>query len=84
MNTDVSGEGVRISFYLQALFLCTLNSLTSDSPELIHKLAVLTARSENKEEISNALYTLIMTNVALAVTTLILGLKPEPGMSLQE
>jgi len=67
MNTDISGIGVRISYYLQTLFL-----------------GCLSARSGSLEEITGALYTLIATNMAIAVTSLILGLKPKPEMSLQD
>lgn len=67
MNTDISGIGVRISFYLQALFL-----------------ALLSARSGSLDEISGALYTLIATNIAMAVTSLILGFKPSPEISFHE
>ncbi|KAH8115162.1 hypothetical protein DFH11DRAFT_1591882 [Phellopilus nigrolimitatus] len=55
MNTDISGSGVRISFYLQALFLACL-----------------------------ALYTSVATNIAMAVTSLILGFKPSPGISFHD
>ncbi|KAI5118519.1 hypothetical protein M0805_007688 [Coniferiporia weirii] len=67
MNTDISGPGVRISFYLQALFL-----------------ACLSARSGSLDEITGALYTLIATNVAMAVTSFILGFKSEPEISLHD
>ncbi|EJD04504.1 uncharacterized protein FOMMEDRAFT_167675 [Fomitiporia mediterranea MF3/22] len=67
MNTDIGGPGVRISFYLQALFL-----------------ALLAARSGSLEEISGALYTLIATNVSMAITSLILGFQAQRGISLQD
>ncbi|KAH8103729.1 hypothetical protein DFH11DRAFT_1653467 [Phellopilus nigrolimitatus] len=55
MNTDINGSGVRISFYLQALFLACL-----------------------------ALYTSVATNIAMSVTSLILGFKPSPGISFHD
>ncbi|KAJ7473618.1 hypothetical protein B0H11DRAFT_2036576 [Mycena galericulata] len=67
MNTDISGIGVRISFYLQTLFL-----------------SCLSARSGSLDEITGALYTLLATNTAMAVTALILGLKPTPEISFQD
>ncbi|KLO17533.1 hypothetical protein SCHPADRAFT_994226 [Schizopora paradoxa] len=67
MNTDVSGIGVRISFYLQALFL-----------------SLLSARSGSLDEITDSLYTLVATNMAMAVTSLILGFKENPEISLQD
>ena len=84
MNPDVSGPGVRISFYLQAFFLCTFLCLWVLYCSEHHVLAVLAARSDSKEEINTALYTLTLTNVAMAVTTLVLGFQPNPGMSFQE
>jgi len=67
MNTDVSGIGVRITFYLQILFL-----------------ACLSARSGSLEQISASLYTLIATNMAMAVTALMLGLQPNPEISFHD
>ncbi|KAF7309309.1 hypothetical protein MIND_00301200 [Mycena indigotica] len=67
MNSDISGIGVRVSFYLQTLFL-----------------SCLSARSGSLEEITGALYTLLFTNTAMAVTALILGFKPVPEISLQD
>ncbi|KAJ6570327.1 hypothetical protein B0H10DRAFT_2108502 [Mycena sp. CBHHK59/15] len=67
MNTDISGIGVRVSFYLQTLFL-----------------SCLSARSGSLNEITGALYTLIATNTAMAVTALILGLKPTPEISFHD
>ncbi|KAF7360392.1 hypothetical protein MVEN_00769000 [Mycena venus] len=67
MNTDVSGIGVRVSFYLQTLFL-----------------SCLTLRSGSLDEITGALYTLLATNTAMAVTALILGFLPAPQISLHD
>ncbi|KAF7978017.1 hypothetical protein HWV62_1885 [Athelia sp. TMB] len=67
LNTDISGVGVRISFYLQTIFL-----------------GLQAARSGSLDEISGAEYTLIATNVAMAVTALILGLKPTPEISFHD
>ncbi|KAJ7636655.1 hypothetical protein FB45DRAFT_907027 [Roridomyces roridus] len=67
MNTDISGTGVRVSFYLQTLFL-----------------SCLSARSGDLNEITGALYTLLATNTAMAVTALILGLKPQPEISFHD
>ncbi|KZP03092.1 hypothetical protein FIBSPDRAFT_969317 [Athelia psychrophila] len=67
MNTDISGVGVRISFYLQTLFL-----------------GFQAARSGSGDDITGAEYTLIATNIAMAVTALILGLQPEPDISFHE
>ncbi|KAJ7432695.1 hypothetical protein FB451DRAFT_1572945 [Mycena latifolia] len=67
LNTDISGIGVRVSYYLQTLFL-----------------GCLSARSGSLNEITGALYTLMATNAAMAVTGLILGLKLEPEISLQD
>ncbi|KAJ6559900.1 hypothetical protein B0H19DRAFT_1260584 [Mycena capillaripes] len=67
LNTDISGIGVRVSYYLQTLFL-----------------GCLSARSGSLNEITGALYTLMATNAAMAVTGLILGLKSEPEISLQD
>ncbi|KAJ6591017.1 hypothetical protein DFH09DRAFT_1073782 [Mycena vulgaris] len=57
LNSVISGIGVRISYYLQALFL-----------------GCLSVRSGSVDEITGALYTLMATNTAMAVTGLILGL----------
>ncbi|KAF7361184.1 hypothetical protein MSAN_01150300 [Mycena sanguinolenta] len=67
LNPDISGVGVRISYYLQTLFL-----------------GWLSVRSGSLDEIAGALYTLIATNTAMAVTGLILGLKPSPEISFQD
>ncbi|KAJ7440309.1 hypothetical protein B0H11DRAFT_546261 [Mycena galericulata] len=67
LNSDISGIGVRISYYLQTLFL-----------------GCLSARSGSLDEIAGALYTLMATNTAMAVTGLILGLKPQPEISFQD
>ncbi|CAK5270680.1 unnamed protein product, partial [Mycena citricolor] len=66
-NTDVSGVGVRFSFYLQTLFL-----------------SLLCARSSEISEIMNALYTLMFTNMAMAVTALILGFEAQPEISFPD
>ncbi|KDQ54253.1 hypothetical protein JAAARDRAFT_60674 [Jaapia argillacea MUCL 33604] len=55
-NPDVSGIGVRISFYAQAFLL-----------------ALQSARSSSSDEITNALTTLVATNMAYCVTTMTLG-----------
>ncbi|KAJ7440924.1 hypothetical protein B0H11DRAFT_2292589 [Mycena galericulata] len=67
MNTDISGIGVRVSFYLQALLL-----------------SCLSLRSKSLDEIKGALYTLLATNTAMAVTALILGFVPTPEISLHD
>lgn len=67
MNMDVCGIGVRISFYLQTLFL-----------------ACWSLRSYDPQEIAGALYTVIITNMAMTVTVLIHGLKPEPEISFHD
>lgn len=67
MNTDVSGIGVRISFYLQTLLL-----------------ACLAVRSSRLKEAKGAMFTLIATNMALAATVLILGLKTNPEITLHD
>ncbi|KAF7366131.1 hypothetical protein MVEN_00489900 [Mycena venus] len=67
LNSDISGIGVRISYYLQTLFL-----------------GCLSARSGSLDEIAGALYILMATNSAMAVTGLILGLKPTPEISFQD
>ncbi|KAF7983538.1 hypothetical protein HWV62_21102 [Athelia sp. TMB] len=67
LNTDISGVGVRVSFYLQTIFL-----------------AIQAARSATLDEVSAAEYTLLATNVAMAITALILGLKPTPEISFHE
>ncbi|KAF7367976.1 hypothetical protein MSAN_00863200 [Mycena sanguinolenta] len=67
MNTDISGIGVRVSFYLQTLFL-----------------SCLCARSGSPDEIAGALYTLLFTNTAMAVTALILGFQPNPEITFHD
>ncbi|KAJ7624281.1 hypothetical protein DFH06DRAFT_1445953 [Mycena polygramma] len=67
LNSDISGIGVRISYYLQTFFL-----------------GCLSVRSGSVDEITGALYTLIATNTAMAVTGLILGLKPTPEITFQD
>lgn len=67
LNTDIGGIGVRISFYLQSLFL-----------------ALLSARSKSFNETSGALYTLVTTNIAMVVTSFILGFKSSPEISFHE
>ena len=46
--------------------------------------ACLSARSESLHEITGALYTLVATNMAMSVTSLILGLKSQPEISFHE
>ncbi|KAJ7826293.1 hypothetical protein B0H14DRAFT_2817521 [Mycena olivaceomarginata] len=67
MNTDISGIGVRVSFYLQTLFL-----------------SCLCARSGSPDEIVGALYTLLFTNTAMAVTVLILGFQRNPEITFHD
>ncbi|KAJ7186456.1 hypothetical protein C8R46DRAFT_1057234 [Mycena filopes] len=67
LNTDISGIGVRVSFYLQTLFL-----------------SCLSARAESPDEINSALYTLLFTNTAMAVTALILGFGTVPEISFHD
>ena len=59
-------------------------SITRQYADSTSFVAVLAARSEKMEEINSALYTLMLTNVAMAVTTLVLGFQPNPGMTFQE
>jgi hypothetical protein len=47
-------------------------------------LACLSAKSQKHSEIAGVLYTLIATNMAMDVTSLILGLGPEPEISFHE
>jgi hypothetical protein len=44
----------------------------------------LSARSASLDEVAAALYTLLATNTGMAVTALILGLKPNPEISFHE
>ena len=85
LNTDISGVGVRISFYLQTLFLgeCHGYPLSGHQPDWAPS-ALQAARSATQDEIAGAEYTLIVTNVAMAITALILGLKPTPEISFHE
>jgi hypothetical protein len=46
--------------------------------------ACISARSGSLDEIIGALYTLIATSMAMAVTSLLLGLKPVPEISYHE
>jgi hypothetical protein len=46
--------------------------------------ACLSARSGSLHEIVGALYTLIVTNMAMSIAALILGFKPDPEISLHE
>ncbi|KAF7339096.1 hypothetical protein MVEN_01986100 [Mycena venus] len=62
MNTDISGIGVRVSFYLQTLFL-------SLGPPM---------------RLRGALYTLLFTNTAMAVTALILGFQKIPEITFHD
>jgi hypothetical protein len=85
MNTDISGIGVRISFYLQTIFLGeNTQEFPLTAPSLTGHLACLSAKSQELPEITGALYTLIATNMAMAVASLILGTKPEPEISFHE
>ena len=86
MNNDVSGIGVRISFYLQTLLLGETSTGTEVVASWLTDLlpACLSARSGSPDEITGALYTLIATNMAMAITALILGLRPEPEITFHE
>lgn len=58
---------------------------TSNPDELVSaSSACLSARSGSLDEITGSLYTLIATNMAMAVIALILGLKPTPEISFHE
>ncbi|KAF7361202.1 hypothetical protein MSAN_01152300 [Mycena sanguinolenta] len=76
LNPDISGIGVRISYYLQTLFLGATAAAKTVAGCLL--------RSGSLDEISGALYTLMATNIAMAVAGLILGLKPAPEISFQD
>ena len=83
----VGGIGVRISFYLQALFLGNLLStpLLLIRMHLNGTVAWLSARSASFKEKRSSLYALIATNIAMVVTTTtILSFKPKPEVTLQE
>jgi hypothetical protein len=74
-NPDVSGIGVRVSFYLQSVLLCA-----SPAARFTHRRdpifpAVLAARSASADEITDALSTLIVTNLAMCVTTMVQALE---------
>ena len=86
LNADVGGIGVRISFYLQALFLGNLlsNPLLLIRMHLNGIVAWLSARSASFKEKRSSLYALIATNIAMVVTTTILSFKPKPEVTLQE
>jgi hypothetical protein len=58
-------------------FFLTISPLTS-------YLVCLSAKSQELLEITGALYTLIATTMAMAVSSLILGLRPEPEISFHE
>ncbi|KLO09387.1 hypothetical protein SCHPADRAFT_943680 [Schizopora paradoxa] len=67
MNTDISGIGVRISFYVQTLIL-----------------VLLTVCSEYLDDVEVSLLTLSVTNMAMVVTSLILGFQSNPQITLQD
>lgn len=85
-NPDVSGIGVRTSFYAQAVLLGVFTSLKISwiCSLMANETALLAARSNNQNEITDALTTLIVTNLAICVTTLYLGLKSDPDLNLYE
>ena len=56
----------------------------SRSYHLKPEQACLSIRSGSLDEITGALYTLVATNVAMAVTALILGSKTLPEISFHE
>ena len=58
-------------------FFLTISFLTS-------YLVCLSAKSQELLEITGALYTLIATTMAMAVSSLILGLRSEPEISFHE
>ncbi|KAJ7759549.1 hypothetical protein B0H16DRAFT_593764 [Mycena metata] len=85
LNTDISGIGVRLSFYLQTVFLG--NSILFSCLVLFQLSAnpgCLSARSTSPEEVTGALYTLLATNTGMAVTAFILGFKSRPEISLHD
>ncbi|KAJ7759520.1 hypothetical protein B0H16DRAFT_1884890 [Mycena metata] len=84
LNTDISGIGVRVSFYLQTVFLG--NTLFSYLVlfQLSANPGCLSARSTSPEEVTGALYTLLATNTGMAVTAFILGFKSRPEISLHD
>ena len=84
LNNDISGIGVRVSFYIQTLLLGALSTPFSMFHSKASPSAILCTRSGSLDEIMSAMYTLISTNMAIAVTALILGLKPNPEISLHE
>jgi hypothetical protein len=66
-NSDISGIGVRISFYLQSVLLGKLRPMrwvdcivfTYSTP-----IALLSVHTKDKADISDALNTLVITNLA--------------------
>ncbi|KAH8825188.1 hypothetical protein DL96DRAFT_1712209 [Flagelloscypha sp. PMI_526] len=66
-NPDISGIGIRVSFYLQVICLSGLS-----------------VRSSSAVESGNALSSLVVTNLAYAVTTIALGMNPKPSITLYD
>lgn len=65
-NPDISGIGVRVSFYLQAILLGMKIIPKLQLPTLTFLVsALLAARSPEQAEITDALTTLVVTNLAL-------------------
>ena len=94
INSDVSGIGVRVSFYLQSLLLGKRRSFfisiylrvlfhCTDESRLPY-IAFMAIRGKTVNEISSAMYTLVITNLAMVVTAFIMGFKKNPSLTFHE
>jgi hypothetical protein len=64
-NSDISGIGVRVSFYAQAILLGKYLARSEQSvTEQAYPSALLSTRSPEQAEITDALTTLVVTNLA--------------------
>ena len=66
-----------ISIYLRVLFHCT------DESRLPY-IAFMAIRGKTVNEISSAMYTLVITNLAMVVTAFIMGFKKNPSLTFHE
>ena len=86
-NSDVSGIGVRISFYLQSLFLGEQLLAHGHCPPWFSTdrlSALLSARSGEVDDVSGALQILVTTNVAYVIASFVSGFSSQPQITYQE
>ena len=86
-NADITGPGVRTSFYVQTVSLGECGRCVDlRSPSYHSTLALLSLRTRDDEpgQADTPLWTLTLTNMAYITATLGMGFRRQPTLTLYE